>query len=381
MSLYYRKEDYREMLILKSLNLKNCNRKLATVLAPGFTEEEYIVSFQKCFPHLWEDIVCLCNTKKDNYKRRKAKGLRTVPYYTPEVYLLKHARPQNIKLTPTSDEERDKNIKQLIKEGEKKQQQRMEKLENNLVYVQEVCPPYVDKLIKAYFDIRKQQTLDVNARYLILLEASQFKCKRTLTFLHKINACDKNHDLRMMAFYALQRMGEHPWLSRNRNGKQGMSQVKRIDIQKNPTELLEMFSKHQNLLYQKFDIFLSHSSRDAKELLRIKSILNKQGYTVYIDWVNDREMLNRENQDENTWNALHLRMEQSDNLLYVMTDNCINSECTKREVKYFRKLKKPVYVYQPKPTLQPEPDYLYDCIKLESIEFCKKSVFAGGKKG
>lgn len=369
------------MLILKSLNLKNCNRKLANVLAPGFTEEEYIVSFQKCFPHLWEDIVCLCNTKKDNYKRRKSKGLRTVPYYTPEEYLLKHARPQNIKLTPTSDEERDKNIKQLIKEGEKKQQQRMEKLENNLVYVQEVCPPYVDKLIKAYFDIRKQQTLDVNARYLILLEASQFKCKRTLTFLHKINACDKNHDLRMMAFYSLQRMGEHPWLSRNRNGKQGMSQVKRIDIQKNPTELLEMFSKHQNLLYQKFDIFLSHSSRDAKELLRIKSILNKQGYTVYIDWVNDREMLNRENQDENTWNALHLRMEQSDNLLYVMTDNCINSECTKREVEYFRKLKKPVYVYPPKPTSLPEPDYLYDCIKLESIEFCKKFVFAGIKKG
>ena len=171
-----------------------------------------------------------------------------------------------------------------------------------------------------------------------------------------------------MAFYALQRMGEHPWLGRSRKGKKRLSQVKRIDIQKNPTELLNLTSKYQDLLYQKFDIFLSHSSRDEEELLRIKSILNKQGYTVYIDWVNDREMLNRKNQDENTWNALYLRMDQSLRLLYVMTDNCINSVCTQREVEYFRAKNKVVYVYQAKTTSLPKPDYLKDCIELTRID-------------
>lgn len=368
MSIFYRKENYREILFLKNLHLRNCNKKLSMVLPSGFSKEEYVETFKDCFPHLWEDIVLFCDLRKDNYMRRKAKGLRTVPYYSPEQYLLKHVQPRSVKGTTASEEDRERIKNQLINAGTRKLKQRKEKLEKNLVYVQEVTPPYVDELIKTYFRLRKQQTLDINARYLILLEASQFKCSKTLAFLYKINACDKNHDLRMMAFYALQRMGEHPWLGRSRKGKKRLSQVKRIDIQKNPTELVNLTSKYQDLLYQKFDIFLSHSSRDEKELLRIKSILNKQGYTVYIDWVNDREMLNRENQDENTWNALYLRMDQSLRLLYVMTDNCINSVCTQMEVEYFRAKNKAVYVYQAKTTSLPKPDYLNDCIELTRID-------------
>ncbi len=368
MSIFYRKEYMRENLFLKNLHLKNCNKKLSMVLSPNFSKEMYIDTFQKCFPHLWEDIVTFCNTRNDNCLRRKKKGLRTVSCYSPEKYLVKKARPQNLKPFPISQQERDRNKERLIITGNQKQQQRKDKLKDNLVYVQEVCPPYIDKLIKAYFDIRKQQTLDINARYLILLEASQFKCRQTLSFLHKVNACDKNQDLRMMAFYALQRMGEHPWLSRNRKGKKRLSQVKRIDIQKNPTELLELYSKHQVLLYQKFDIFLSHSSRDEIELLTIKSILNKQGYTVYIDWVNDREMLNRANQDDNTWNALFLRMDQSCRLLYVMTDNCICSDSTQKEVEYFKSKNKSIFVYQPKTISRNEPAYLLGCVKVDSID-------------
>lgn len=56
-------------------------------------------------------------------------------------------------------------------------------------------------------------------RYLILLEIAQFKCKESITFLSKINSCDKNNDMRLFAFNLLQQMGEHPWLARNRKGK------------------------------------------------------------------------------------------------------------------------------------------------------------------
>lgn len=159
------------------------------------------------------------------------------------------------------------------------------------------------------FYVRRKQTLDVNARYLILLEASQFKCTETLSFLYKIAACEKNWDLRMMAFYTLQRMGEHPWLGKRRKGQKHRSQLQKIDIQKNPTALLEQIRKNQSLLYQHYDVFLSHSSIDVNELLSLKSILNSQGYSVYIDWVNDRVMLNRDSQDGNTWNALYMRMD------------------------------------------------------------------------
>ena len=79
-------------------------------------------------------------------------------------------------------------------------------------------------------------------------------------------------------------------------------------------------------------------------------------------------MLNRDNQDENTWDALYLRMDQSLRLLYVMTDNCINSVCTQMEVEYFRAKNKAVYVYQAQKTSLPQPNYLNDCIELDCID-------------
>ena len=87
---------------------------------------------------------------------------------------------------------------------------------------------------------------------------------------------------------------------------------------------------------QEYDVFLSHSSLDVNELLQLKVLLNQQGKTVYIDWINDRVMLNRQNQNQDTWKALELRMDQSKMLLYVLTDNSIKSPCTEREVLYFK---------------------------------------------
>ena len=367
MSIFYRREYYREKLFLKNLHLKSCKKKLQEILSQNFSDDDFVEAFKECFPHLWEDIKFFCDIRKSNYLRRKKKGLRTVPYLYPKKYLLKHCRCNRKIVSQLSLEEKLKRKHLFVEIGQKKLQKRKEKLANNLVYVQEVCPSYVKELIRTYFQIRKKQTLDVNVRYLILLEASMFKCSETLSFLYEIAACDKNYDLRLMAFYALQRMGEHPWLGRGRKGKKHLSQLKKIDIQKNPTALLEQISKYQSLLFQRYDIFLSHSSLDEKELLRIKSVLNLQGYTVYIDWVNDREMLNRKNQDNNTWNALQMRMDQSNRLLYVMTDNSINSIYTKKEVLYFKEKHKPVFVYQPTGILNKKPDYLDGCEEIKDI--------------
>lgn len=170
-----------------------------------------------------------------------------------------------------------------------------------------------------------------------------------------------------MAFYALQQMGEHPWLARGRKGKKSLSQLKEVDIVKTPTALLELMRDYQNLLYQKYDVFLSHSCLDEEELLKLKSILNSQGYTVYIDWINDREMLNRENQDENTWNVLYKRMDQADRMIYVMTDRSIESKSTEKEVLYFKKARKQVYVYQPDEIIKQRPEYLDGCVDVKLI--------------
>ncbi|WP_295434826.1 toll/interleukin-1 receptor domain-containing protein [uncultured Prevotella sp.] len=325
-----------------------------------FSFKDFLSAFKECYPCQWEDIVRYCKEKKNDFYRRSRKGLRSVPYYTPEQYL-KHAVHMHSLSKYLDEQDRHDKYASLVLKGQKKKKRRNDKLTSNLVFVQEVCPPYIKKLIKSYFKTRKTYPLDINARYLILLEATQFRCDETIEFLNKISACEKNNDLRQMAFYSLQRLGENPWLPKKRKGKRRLSMLKPIDIQKNPTELIQLIYTNQHMLYQEYDIFISHSSLDVNELLQLKVLLNQQGKTVYIDWVNDRIMLNRQNQNQDTWKAIELRMDQSKTLLYVMTDNSIKSPYTEREVMYFKNASKSVKVYKPYPVSLPTPNYLDGC--------------------
>lgn len=365
MSIYYRIQYKRERLFLKNLHLPKISRTLVNILPIGFSFQEYLNAFKVYYPYLWEDICSYCRNRKDDYRRRAQKNLRRVPFITPEEFLKLHSKIKRINKQALSDEEVKDLKHKLTTKAANKMKKRSRKLADNLVYVQEVCPSYVKLLIKAYFDVRKRDALNINARYLMLMEAAQFKCRETIVFLEKVNACEKNHDLRLLAFNSLQRMGEHPWLARGRKGKRKKSMIKPIDIKTNPTELLNLLYDNQEMLYQNFDIILSHSSFDTKELLHLKGHLNSLGKVVYIDWVNDRVMLNRKHQNDDTWPVIELRMNQSDVLLYVLTDNAIRSPYTEREVNYFKKHNKRVLIYQPSGITMEVPAYLKDC------EYCQ----------
>ena len=361
MSIYDRIQFNREQIVLKNLHLSNISKTLVDILPIGFSFQDYLEAFKLYYPHKWEDICSYCHSRKDDYQRRTRKGLRTFPYFSPQKFLKMHAKIRYANKQTLSDKEINNLKFQLITKATNKMKERKRKLAENMVYVQEVCPSYIKLLIKAYFDVRKRDALNVNARYLMLMEASQFKCRETIVFLEKVNACDKNHDLRQIAFNSLQRMGEHPWLTRNRKGKRKKSMIKPIDIKNNPTELLNLLYDNQELLYQKFDVFLSHSSLDTKDLLNLKCHLNSLGKVVYIDWVNDRVMLNRKYKNDDTWSVLELRMDQSEVLLYVLTDNAIRSPYTEREVNYFKKQNKRVLIYQPGDISMEMPTCLKDC--------------------
>ena len=90
-----------------------------------------------------------------------------------------------------SDEDRKKKYERLVEKGRKKKETRDVEKQKILEKVQIVTPSYVKDMIRTYFQTRKTNTLNVNARYLILLEASQFHSKETIQFLHKIAACEK----------------------------------------------------------------------------------------------------------------------------------------------------------------------------------------------
>ena len=348
-----RKMEYWKMLFMKRLKLPM--KRIANVMPVGFTDQQFYDAYKKYYPYMMDEAQKMCKDYKRHNYLRKQKGYKNTAYFPEPDELLKQASKSIIGRTRkahnsgevATDEELARNIASLEKDSKEKIAKRKQKEETFLQHAQDVAPKYINRLISSYFKTRKENTLDVNSRYLLLLEIAQYKCKESIAFLHQINASDKNNDMRYLAFNLLQQMGEHPWLARNRKGKKRLSEVKPIDISANPTQLVEHIYKYQGNIHRRYDVFLSHSSYDTKQLLRLKQQLNGKGLVVYIDWVNDCVMMDRKNQNEDTWNVLMLRMDESEKMLFVMTDNSLRSEWTQKEIDYFMSLKRDVVVYQP----------------------------------
>jgi hypothetical protein len=91
--------------------------------------------------------------------------------------------------------------------------------------------------------------------------------------------------------------------------------------------------------WQSFDVFLSHSIVDAELILGVKVLLEKRGYSVYVDWETDKD-LDRSTVSPKTAELLRTRMTQSKSLLYVATENAASSKWMPWELGYFDGLRK-----------------------------------------
>jgi hypothetical protein len=49
-------------------------------------------------------------------------------------------------------------------------------------------------------------------------------------------------------------------------------------------------SKEAKSVSRTFDVFLSHSVRDALLILGLRKLLEKEGLTVYVDWIEDKDL-------------------------------------------------------------------------------------------
>jgi len=88
---------------------------------------------------------------------------------------------------------------------------------------------------------------------------------------------------------------------------------------------------------QNFDVFLSHSYADAKlnytNLLYLCGFLERYGYSVYVDWIIDKE-LNRSEVTGETARTLRRRMNNSKCLLFATSKNSMNSRWMPWELGY-----------------------------------------------
>jgi hypothetical protein len=85
---------------------------------------------------------------------------------------------------------------------------------------------------------------------------------------------------------------------------------------------------------KKYDIFLSHSIRDAELILGMKGIFEDLGYSVYVDWIDDPQ-LDRSKVSASTARKLKDRMNAAKSLFYVTTSNSESSKWMPWECGYF----------------------------------------------
>ncbi|MEW6229158.1 MAG: hypothetical protein AB1700_13885, partial [Bacillota bacterium] len=94
---------------------------------------------------------------------------------------------------------------------------------------------------------------------------------------------------------------------------------------------------------QGYDVFLSHSYLDAPYIYAIKVEIERQGFSVYVDWVDDRQ-LDRSNVTKETARRLKERMQSCTSLFYATTDNAQGSVWMPWELGYFDGIKGKVAV-------------------------------------
>lgn len=83
-----------------------------------------------------------------------------------------------------------------------------------------------------------------------------------------------------------------------------------------------------------FDVFLSHSINDHDLVLGVKTLLEEEGLTVYVDWIVDSQ-LERERVNAETAAVLRQRMQQSKSLMYIATTNSSSSKWMPWELGFF----------------------------------------------
>ncbi|HWR14028.1 MAG TPA: TIR domain-containing protein [Terriglobales bacterium] len=83
-----------------------------------------------------------------------------------------------------------------------------------------------------------------------------------------------------------------------------------------------------------YDVFLSHSKEDAELILGVKAILEGNGLSVYVDWVDDPQ-LDRSNVTAETANVLRKRMRSCRQFVFATSENSPKSVWMPWELGYY----------------------------------------------
>ncbi len=99
-----------------------------------------------------------------------------------------------------------------------------------------------------------------------------------------------------------------------------------------------------------YDVFLTHSIRDAELVLGVKVLLNCYKYTVYVDWSEDPDV-DKSKVAKDIADKLRKRMQCAKSLIYITTENIENFKWMPWQLGFFDGFREKVAILPIKDTI------------------------------
>ena len=348
--------EIRDIISMWSQQIK----AIRPILPYEYGKEEIIALLKEFYPHEWQSVEYkhLYYKKKDEHiKKHTGRTRHNVPSASKlldRVPLFQKILTDEYRLRWHTNFSLD--AQELARQVlYTKRKPKIDKVDKKIAVAkaktQQVTPDFIGKLIGLY----KRKNTSQKDRMYILLELKKYYNPTVINFFFKLNDTEINSQLRWSAFYHLQSFNYAPRARRqkymsvhtkNKKRKQYLKNVypyETYDIPETPQELEYRIDNSKEQLLKEYDYFISHSSKDSEAVQSLIVAENQQKKNVFCDWINDVDYLKRHLVCDATLKVIERRMEQSRALIFVESENSINSIWCKYELNYFNELKKPIF--------------------------------------
>lgn len=324
--------------------------KIAPLMRPGFSDEEYVDTFRELFSSEWSELQKYFDYYRHKDKTRPGRKFRFPP---PRHFVLNSSESirKAIRRKHTDSSEFDgalatelraqlqqRSLRRITKQEEKQDQIRERTQNVNAAYLRKIMDRY-----------RRSSPKE---RLLSVKELGKYDTKYTRKSLYEVLAGEEDYFIRQEAFFLLQQLGCAVFLpSKGRGRKERKNKLLmeyggyRQDVGRSASDIIGDIEGGSIESMKQFHVFLSHESKDKEVVRSVVSRLNRLGCVVYVDWVSDREDLAREKASADTALALIERMNQSAALLVLRTNAEAVSPWVAWEVGYYQSTGKMICVF------------------------------------
>lgn len=344
------------------------------IMPKDFSDEFFVEAFKRLYPNLWIDLEkqydywhkknneLIKYGKKSRYNFRKPYNFILDCSYNCRMRL--RTNPNRIILNSNQIEELERSIQE---NSLRKLEDQQNKLSNNLYRIQEIEPSYAKAYISEYF-----ASHDLHERLEIIRELSKYKSDEIVSFFYKVNACTRNFSLKEESMHYIQGLGLPFYLKGKRKGKKSYIDNEKVHNESSPEVLMKRLQIDRLEKLKKFDIFLSHNSKNEEQIVRFYKNINKFGYIVYVDWVNDKFDLRREWCNSTTADVIKKRIEQSSVFVIYVTKDTLSSLWCAWELGYADALRKKICIFLDNVDIKDLPQF-FGAIPI--IEFDQQEMF------